>query len=372
MVVFLNFAPIEYFGGAERKIYELFSEVKKYDKAIFINFNPKSANIYGKLILGTPFEKRSKIDLIFKPGEHLLIDFSTFLPYTKSFNRTKSIFNKADTISFKADLNEFLILIYFGGFSALKKSIASIRSPWIYNDPVGFWDKFHNLIYKSFLMNFLIKKTKKIHVLNKKDYLYFKQITEGKKIEYIPNYSSKVTKTNAGVSRSNKLETVFVGELIKRKGVDLLIDLIKRSPDKFIFNIVGAGKMKSDIKDLEKKFSNVKYWGYLEKKELNKLYIKSDLFLFPSRAEGFGGVVLEAMSHGLKIIDSPEVGLGFPEFVEKTVSKSNVENYIEALEEEFKNKQLSRKNKKKIINYFNNNYSTDKILPRLVDQVLTS
>lgn len=88
----------------------------------------------------------------------------------------------------------------------------------------------------------------------------------------------------------NTVKLFFVGNLIKRKGVDLLPQIMERLGNKFrLFYISPSGEMKfSQI--------NMTPLDYLSKEALVKMYNQCDIFLFPSRLEGFGYGVAEAMS----------------------------------------------------------------------------
>lgn len=96
---------------------------------------------------------------------------------------------------------------------------------------------------------------------------------------------------------------LYVGNMEKRKGVDILL----RAYDMYCQNggkkrLVLAGKKREEdvdnqIKRLMEKYPKVQYCGYVNEKEKQKLYQNCGCFLFPSRAEGFGICVLEAMNY---------------------------------------------------------------------------
>jgi len=104
---------------------------------------------------------------------------------------------------------------------------------------------------------------------------------------------------------------LYVGNVEKRKGVDILIsafDLyVKKGGTK---KLVIAGKKREDdvdamLSDLVKKYpQQVTYKGYVTDEEKQELYACSDTVLFQSRAEGFGISVLEAMHYGKKVLAS--------------------------------------------------------------------
>jgi glycosyltransferase involved in cell wall biosynthesis len=65
--------------------------------------------------------------------------------------------------------------------------------------------------------------------------------------------------------------------------------------------IVGDGPARSDLEEALRG-SSVTFTGYLQGEALAEAYASSDLFVFPSRTETFGQVVLEAMASGLAVL----------------------------------------------------------------------
>lgn len=103
---------------------------------------------------------------------------------------------------------------------------------------------------------------------------------------------------------------LYVGNLEKRKGTDILLhayELYKKKGGRK--KLVLAGKMREEeIKELfEKVNSEVKgleYAGYVDDETKNKLLAGCSCFLFPSRAEGFGMPVIEAVAYKKSVIAS--------------------------------------------------------------------
>ena len=62
---------------------------------------------------------------------------------------------------------------------------------------------------------------------------------------------------------------------------------------------------------------NVQFTGYLNGQDLAEIYSVSDLFVFPSRTETFGNVVLEALASGTPVIGANSGGV-------KNVIQSNI------------------------------------------------
>lgn len=94
---------------------------------------------------------------------------------------------------------------------------------------------------------------------------------------------------------------LYVGRVSKEKNLDLLCEL----EDKFNIVIVGDGPYRSH---LEKKYSKVKFVGYKTGSELANYYRRASVFCFPSTADTFGIVIIEAMSQGCPVAAFPVTG----------------------------------------------------------------
>jgi glycosyltransferase involved in cell wall biosynthesis len=84
-----------------------------------------------------------------------------------------------------------------------------------------------------------------------------------------------------------------------------------------ILHLVGDGPEKGKIQEriVKDQLTNVHMNGWLGPEELSLRYAQAHVFIHPSRKEGFGKVLLEAMSYGLPIIGA-DVGIS-RELVEK-------------------------------------------------------
>ena len=98
------------------------------------------------------------------------------------------------------------------------------------------------------------------------------------------------------------LRILFLGQLIRGKGADLMLDALAMVQAEYECTIAGDGK---DRMMLEKRVReaalNVKFTGFVSEPE--KLWDNCDILFFPSRwQEPFGLVGLEAMAHGIPVI----------------------------------------------------------------------
>lgn len=100
---------------------------------------------------------------------------------------------------------------------------------------------------------------------------------------------------------------LYVGSLIERKGVDLLMKALAGVTADFELYLAGDGDEKEHLIELMqdlKPNSRVHFLGQLNRERLLEYYAKSDLFVLPTREDCFALVILEAMCSGLPVICS--------------------------------------------------------------------
>ncbi len=366
LVIFLNFAPLDFMGGAEKWMNETAQKLHKYEDTMIFSVSPNIANIYGQLVLRRKFERRAKKE---KLHTHMSLQTYAFIPFTKEWHYVRRKFKNSRVIYTKYELLELLIILYFGGFSALSKTIAGLHSPLIYFSPKGFWDHAHNAVYQSNFNIRILSFMKKVHVLNRRTQNVLTQKFKLKNITYMPNGISPSNINSSAETKKNILKVLFVGELSERKGMDVLLNIIRKSDKHIEFTIAGDGYMKKDVQLVADKLSNVRYAGYLSESEVAKLYAESDALILPSRAESMPLTMLEAMSHGLTIIDSEECSLGLDKEIEHTCDNNKVTTYFYALSFLLKQKREGTLNKKYIKDFFQKNFSSHVVDPKVFKNI---
>jgi len=123
-------------------------------------------------------------------------------------------------------------------------------------------------------------------------------------------------KTNDLRSATKKTIIGSVGRLAHEKGYDILIEAAKSLPQNIEIRICGEGSERATLEKLIEKNKleeKVKLLGFCENTE--DFYKSLDLYVQPSRTEGFGFTVIEAMAFGIPVIVSSEGAL--PELVTK-------------------------------------------------------
>jgi glycosyltransferase involved in cell wall biosynthesis len=127
--------------------------------------------------------------------------------------------------------------------------------------------------------------------------------------------SEDISKTRGkyGIPENAKV-LVIAGILNRGKNIEMLINCLPRIGIKNLYLlVVGDGSTKADLRykdslqGLARKLGvdkKVIFTGWLEKKELWKIYPASDLFILPSLSEGMPNAMLEALGAGLPCLGS--------------------------------------------------------------------
>lgn len=128
---------------------------------------------------------------------------------------------------------------------------------------------------------------------------------------------------------------LYVGSMVKRKGLDLLILALSNVDVDFSLHIVGngtkeeIGALKGIIaeKGLDK---NVVFCGFKEGQDLLEEYSQADVFVLPTREDCFGLVLVEALCAKLPIVASKYADGAF-DTIEEGVNGYIVDPYDEKM-----------------------------------------
>ena len=119
--------------------------------------------------------------------------------------------------------------------------------------------------------------------------------------------------------RNNKKENKIVittSRLVRKNGVDTLIEAMQFLPDNVKLQILGTGPEKISLTQLMSRLSldnPVEFLGRVPPDEIPNYLVNADIFVRPSRSEGLGNSFLAAMAAGVPIVGTP-VG-GIPDFL---------------------------------------------------------
>jgi len=101
---------------------------------------------------------------------------------------------------------------------------------------------------------------------------------------------------------NGEINLLYTGRISKDKNITFLINLVtqysaKSNPINLI--IAGDGPDLETLKKTVEGYSNIYLLGEINRNDLAELYSECDLFVFPSKTDTFGMVVLEALACGL-------------------------------------------------------------------------
>jgi glycosyltransferase involved in cell wall biosynthesis/predicted metal-dependent phosphoesterase TrpH len=110
-------------------------------------------------------------------------------------------------------------------------------------------------------------------------------------------------------SLPGELSVLYAGRLTTEKGVDLLADafLTAQAADPRLHLVLAGGGPEEDA--LRARLgSSATFLGWLDGERLARVYASADIFLFASRTDTFGQVLLEAQASGLPVVAVAEGG----------------------------------------------------------------
>jgi len=106
---------------------------------------------------------------------------------------------------------------------------------------------------------------------------------------------------------------VFAGQLIRGKGVDVLLEAVSRMRQRIRLVIAGDGAQASAFRDLARRVgvdSQVEFAGRVDGDALAALYRRAACVVLPSRSpETFGLAGLEALAHGTPVVAADVGGI---------------------------------------------------------------
>ena len=96
-----------------------------------------------------------------------------------------------------------------------------------------------------------------------------------------------------------------VGQMIPRKGIDVLLKAAQKLPDDLAVLIIG-GTPTNELLSLKKelKLDHVYFEEFKVKQELARYYRAAELLVMPTREDIWGLVINEAMSFGLPVVST--------------------------------------------------------------------
>lgn len=275
-------------GGIERVVSTLANELcSDYHIEILVKDEPKSFYVLNDRVNINTINVYLKLDMISRVKRACSLFFSLLV----SIIKLRSYFSKHsyDYIYVTTPLS-FLECLFT--FRVSNKIIASEH---------GARDNY-NGIYK--LIKYAYKLAKVYVLPTTEDYAYY--LSKGFPVFYVPHLrpSLPYIKTNVG-----QKFVINIGRFTADKRQSLLVRIwsriISSNPDlnDWVLLLVGQGELKKEIEGLINELELSKNVQIVPpQKNIQDLYTQASIFALTSSSEGFGMVLLEALSFGLPVI----------------------------------------------------------------------
>jgi glycosyltransferase involved in cell wall biosynthesis len=164
------------------------------------------------------------------------------------------------------------------------------------------------------ISNFLLDRAKK-NGYKKESYL----VPNGVDLEVFGSEISDDVRIHTKELLGKKEGEIFLvttGRLTHKNATDDIISALSKLPESISLIVIGRGDQGPDLQkqvDALGLSSRVKFLGFIPYSEIPKYFSACDIFIRPSRSEGFGNSFIEAMAAKLPVIATP-VG-GIPDFL---------------------------------------------------------
>ena len=150
----------------------------------------------------------------------------------------------------------------------------------------------------------------------------------------------------------DKMKFLIIGRLTRLKGLDTALKALGKLKNyEWTLDIVGDGSQREELESLVKELgidNRIQFYGFRD--DTDKFMSEASCLLFPSRSEGFGLVVAEALAVGLPVLASDLEPLR--EFSKgKLIPPDNVEEWKIAIENVILGKPASPLSLENIISF---------------------
>lgn len=190
-----------------------------------------------------------------------------------------------------------------------------------FNIPYIVTRRVDNNIKNNFFNKLLYNNAKSCVVLSLAIKKTILKITKSANITLIPSAftDTEVNKEKAMHIKKRFSDKFLIGNIAalddKHKGQSIIIELAKKiqhSHSNIHFLIVGDGEDRKMFEKMAEGLENITFEGFVT--DVNNYISVLNIFLFPSRNEGLGSILLDVINHNIPIIAS-NVG-GIPEIIQ--------------------------------------------------------
>ncbi len=166
------------------------------------------------------------------------------------------------------------------------------------------------------------------------------------------------TKAKKAVGWPNDFSVLFVGRLVKEKGILELVLSLREMDKNIHLYIVGDGPLKEKVLKMGKGFKNFAHLGIVENTKMPLFYSAADVVIVPSYEETLGRVGMEALACSTPVVATDSGGIR--EVVSEDVGiliDLKPKNIANALNKLYRDKKLYLSMKKNARKYVSKSYS---------------
>lgn len=232
----------------------------------------------------------------------------------KAVSRVKKLIQLLKTGSFDG-----AIIFSSAGFSFYEKALLALIcrvfkcKSLLFIRSGHFMMQTQNSKFKYFVSKILLKAPNYIGAQGSNWLSFYEQLgVESNKVSIIRNWlpsTRAVTKENKILENANDLTFIFVGWVVKNKGVFELIEAVEQSSllRKCRIIIAGGGDALDEVKAIidSRDLTNIELLGWQSHSDIDNLLKEAHVFVLPTYAEGFPNALLEAISQGLPAVITP-------------------------------------------------------------------
>ena len=184
---------------------------------------------------------------------------------------------------------------------------------------------FNGSLLRKIILAYSLKKSDRVVAISNsvKKSLVSEFRTPSNKIVVIYNGTNIKKYDYNAIEHNDRINRfIYVGRLIKEKGVQITIKALSKIPSNinWTLDIVGDGVYRKELEDLVRSFlldNKIKFLG--KRNDIPDLLKQHDVFIhMPEWEEGFGITIIEAMASGLLCIC--KVSGGIPEIIDNGVN----------------------------------------------------
>lgn len=324
----------------------------------FVDALKQKNNFEIKVVNSIPIDKNGK-DIA--RSKNLLKKLSCNLRVLKTIKKELSDF-KPDIVHLNSSCTPFACIRDFLFIKAIRKK--HIKS--ILHCRCNIEDQLHGNKIGLFYFKKNIATVSAVWVLNDASNQFVKhKLKNDTKVYIIPNFIDESHVAYKKNIKQNVSNIVFVGHLVKQKGISEIINVAKIFPNKKFILVSGFTEEFPSSYIFPK---NIVITGNISLLSVFKKLDESDLFILPTYSEGFSNALLEAMARGLPIITT-NVGANMDMIENKgglIVSPKSTEQLVDALKK-VESKDLREKMSVWNICKVKNTYTANAVLDKIIN-----